>query len=122
MMKLSEAIRLGSMLHPQGFEELRSYQYDDLGAVIGMKTCALGAAQAAGYWLDDICITRLQCPACATVEWLDNLIPHLNDDHRWTREAIADWVETLELRKEIRETAVKETNAPTDLVLQPLLA
>lgn len=26
------------------------------------------------------------------------LIPHLNDEHEWTREAIADWLEPLEAR------------------------
>lgn len=37
------------------------------------------------------------CPAChgAAVS-VFRLISHLNDTHRWTREAIADWVQTIE--------------------------
>lgn len=39
----------------------------------------------------------LDCPACDdTTGWsLTNTIIHLNDDHEWTRERIADWLETL---------------------------
>lgn len=47
-LKLSEAIRLGCMLHPvQGFADL--YEMDNHGNVIA--ACAMGAAEAAG-WLD----------------------------------------------------------------------
>lgn len=52
-----------------------------------------------GHWL--IVLASFQtCPACPTYigsrRPTFNLIAHLNDDHRWTREAIADWVETIE--------------------------
>ncbi len=37
------------------------------------------------------------CPAgCGLVGAVGLLIPHLNDEHRWTRETIADWVEAFE--------------------------
>ena len=36
------------------------------------------------------------CPECSTSRSLSELIPHLNDRHRWTREQIANFVETLE--------------------------
>ncbi len=38
------------------------------------------------------------CPACDKQDALElhRLIPHLNDEHKWTRERIADFVETLE--------------------------
>lgn len=36
------------------------------------------------------------CPMCAAVEQVLRTIPHLNDDHIWTREQIADWVATIE--------------------------
>lgn len=37
------------------------------------------------------------CPACdGETRRLGRLIPHLNDDHRWTREQIADFVEGVE--------------------------
>lgn len=101
-MQLSEAIRLGAMTHPQGFDH-----YEREG-----RTCALGAAaNAAGVrrancgepcvserwpFLNDVIAP---CPACGDVIdvcELGGIITHLNDDHRWTREAIADWVSTVE--------------------------
>lgn len=108
-MKLSEAIRLGSMIRPQGFGR---YWPD------GKTSCALGAAFEAGGLRDHIeqaynsDVTGLlppiwatfldgpqQCPRCS---WANEKIPtlsvitHLNDDHKWTREQIADWVATIE--------------------------
>lgn len=46
------------------------------------------------------------CPACvlAHPQRLYVVIAHLNDQHKWTRERIADWLETL----------------PLDLTLKPL--
>jgi len=94
-MKLSEAIRLGAMLHKQGFYEWRTRDTvtDEIVA-----TCALGAAGAAGYfdvhqvprWIAD-------CPACSVRgAMICSILAHLNDHHQWTREAIADWVATVE--------------------------
>lgn len=109
-MKLSEAIRLGAMLKPQGRE-----LYIDAG-----KTCAVGAAlDAIGVldwflaqggdptdWFPELSrdINRppnSRCPisGCDDSDARFNIastIFHLNDDHRWTREQIADWVETIE--------------------------
>lgn len=97
-MRLSEAIRLGSLLKPQGFGGGSA----DMSA---MKTCAYGAAnEALGAnviplhvwpWLGQPGI----CPSCGGGgrEMLLGIISvHLNDLHRWTREQIADWVETVE--------------------------
>jgi hypothetical protein len=109
MMRLSDAIRLGAMLAPQGFN---GYQ-DAWG-----RTCALGAAlEAIGRlgashraylswaslypWLRGL--PWRACPACAgylSEPGLIELIVHLNDTHRWTREQIADWVATIEPREE----------------------
>jgi hypothetical protein len=36
------------------------------------------------------------CPVCGFEAPLFKVIPTLNDDHRWTREQIADWVQTIE--------------------------
>jgi hypothetical protein len=36
------------------------------------------------------------CPVCAEPDSVRRLITHLNDTHRWSREAIADWVATIE--------------------------
>jgi len=98
-MKLSEAIRLGSMLRPQAFGKI----FD------GKSSCAFGAAQEAlglhwdfpvvitWPWLDD----PLICPACLLTEQLGAAVisSHLNDKHQWTREEIADWVATVEPQK-----------------------
>lgn len=119
-MKLSEAIRLGSMMKPQIYGEISS----------GQGTCALGAAiEAAGLTPEpavpgivtgsgritetakagDIIIHTPEawhaffhgyhpCPACRVSSYGMRAIGHLNDEHRWTRERIADWVETIENR------------------------
>jgi len=53
------------------------------------------------------------CPAqgedeCASSmrDDLYNLIQHLNDRHRWTRQAIADWLETLDVDLTFQPAAV----------------
>jgi hypothetical protein len=102
-MKLSEAIRLGATLKPQAFDGL-----DHHGG-----SCALrAAAEALGLPTDGIYINYnllrelypylgkagQPCPVCATKIGLpSDVIGHLNDKHRWTRERIADFVETIEV-------------------------
>jgi hypothetical protein len=100
-MKLSEAIRLGSMLKPQGFGILRNTE---------LTACAMDAAFAAAgvklgddtwRWRDEnwpILNAVIACPVCGEDgKALDFIISsHLNDTHRWTRERIADFVETIE--------------------------
>lgn len=113
-MKLSEAIRLGAMLKPQGFG----------GYFVYGKTCAMGAALDAigqlrttyGHSADApevdfrhyrlalnaafplLAMEPVACPRCGfATRGLVEAIQHLNDaPHRWTREQIADWVETIE--------------------------
>lgn len=36
------------------------------------------------------------------VDSLWNMIQHLNDDHKWTRERIADWLDSLDLDLEFQ--------------------
>ncbi len=104
--RLSEAIRLGAMLRPQ--TEHFYFQ--------GGKSCALGGAlEATGTlygdveWANDdlkmrwpwvfttraLCPDTLQCPVCENAS-VRNVIARLNNEHRWTREQIADWVEVFE--------------------------
>lgn len=99
-MKLSDAIRLGSMTGPQTFGRYET----------GDATCAVGAAYRA-VGLRPIADTQkframfplatafndAPCPVCGLVR-VDGVstAPHLNDHHMWTREQIADWVETIE--------------------------
>lgn len=55
---------------------------------------------------------KVKCPGCKKmvaptsikkrIQWnkahpLADIVQHLNDEHRWTREAIADWIETLDI-------------------------
>lgn len=120
-MKLSEAIRLGAMLKPQGAGSGSAKPHAD-------ATCALGAAiESAGLSYDHdftsvrerwpfVSAVRLACPlrdertiyqhgmVCHTFfaqsRQLLDLIWHLNDAHGWSRERIADWVESIERQQE----------------------
>jgi hypothetical protein len=99
--RLSEAIRLGAMIRPQAV-----FLYFRDG-----NSCALGAAlEATGIAYDDVefanddlrmrwlwvFTTQAACPVCQVGARVRQVIPHLNNEHRWTREQIADWVESVE--------------------------
>ncbi len=109
-MKLSEAMRLGAMIRPQGY---RTYWSSKGGS------CALGAAlEATGYdfpsagfgvptltlqnYWPFIWRIEVKCPGgCpGNMELPKAIITHLNDDHCWTRERIADWIATIEPAEE----------------------
>lgn len=106
-MKLSEAMRLGAMLNPQGFiGDSDGTPAGHSASINGERTCALVAAQraighdglswTAGWpWLTKGPST---CPACGSETEHGPFITiiHLNDFHRWTREQIADWVQSIE--------------------------
>jgi hypothetical protein len=38
--------------------------------------------------------SKISCPDCGRIYDLANMIQHLNDDHKWSREDIASWLET----------------------------
>lgn len=110
---LSEAIRLGAMLKPQGF-----------GLTFGEATCALGAAlEAVGattqadwmpvYRLWPITSIRVLNPVCGREMLLGSTCWILNDKHKWTREAIADWVEQIERAQAPAVDAVDDREAVT---------
>lgn len=104
--KLSEAIREGAKLRPQAF-----------GAFFkNGGSCAEGAAaEAVGCAYNEnarwepathlnqhnlyrgvyAALVKAPCPVAGCVRRPNTA--HLNDDHRWTREAIADWLEELGL-------------------------
>jgi hypothetical protein len=110
-MKLSDAIRKGSKLNPQGFGTLK-FSMDG-------RTCALGAAlDGIEYAFDPSALhmkairkswpevmNKAVCPChkekpkkfpdCGVPDSLSHIIVHLNDDHKWTREAIAEWIDSL---------------------------
>lgn len=102
-MTLSEAMRLGAALRPHGFGQFERHG----------RTCAIGAAmEATAFWRTAVWpegwmalfnqVTTCPHAGCrfdwpvdeARLVW--DVIVHLNDHHRWTRERIADWVETVE--------------------------
>ena|ERR1043165_3864344 len=118
-MRLSEAIRLGALLRAQG----RGAYLDD-----HHHTCTLGAAlEAIGrleraehvivpwgeLWPWLCLVPACRCPAdCGTVIiGLIHLIAHVNDDHCWTRERIADWVTTIEAEYDREAAAVSASLA-----------
>lgn len=62
-------------------------------------------------------LTAAKCPACAFDAAVNTIIPHLNDNHRWSREAIAEWLDVMEPNEEgarVIEREVEEKN------LQPI--
>ena len=102
-MKLSEAIRLGSLLT----EPLRYSYMQHVGGQT--HTCALGAAayvhgardrDQAFRWarIHGVIGLQVECPACHVVLDLKyGIVQHLNDQHRWDRPRIADWLEGIGL-------------------------
>ena len=96
-MKLSEAIREGAKLRPQ----CTSGEYFDLDGT----SCAMGAAFEAETGHTNLSNDRLEhaFPELArptkkpinygTSGSLEYAIARLNDEYKWTREQIADWVE-----------------------------
>lgn len=60
--------------------------------------------------------TAADCPQCERQEPLKTLIPHLNDDHKWTREEIAVFVERVETA---REPSQIPTAQPAEVVEWP---
>ena len=111
-MTLSDAIRLGAMLKPQekggsglnGSCALRA-AIDALG--IDDHGALNYSALKQRYWF---LWNYRSCPACSVEDETLAITYHLNDQHEWTREAIADWIATLEA----------QSDAPTDAELAPL--
>ena len=130
-MRLSDAIREG----------IKKRKYQVFGSFRDNKggTCAIGAANDAGWsWgRQEYPPGFYACPSCkldthttlcfvkGTTEnqgiYSYEMVQHLNDDHRWTREAIADWLDTLETPK--TDAIDAEFNAVTTAaILSPVVA
>jgi len=98
-MKLSECIRLGSMLGSQYFGSW--FGHDNSSCALGAASLAIGCADGGEVsrrwewgWDESV---ELHCPECGQARRLyAAIIAHLNDKHRWSRERIADWVATIE--------------------------
>ena len=108
-LKLSEAIRIGSLKSRQGFGFYRRTRRL-FGFFKVREACTMGAALDAiespriGEYnffcrTFPITMTVAHCPACpsgSSLKTLGTVIIELNDQHRWTRERIADFVESVE--------------------------
>lgn len=101
--KLSHAMREGAKLRPQYY----AGGWFDSGF---KKSCALGAALEYVYGLDHLktsgvfSVTRslgipsktiINHPITGSDELLTSTITKLNDESKWTREQIADWLESI---------------------------
>src|SRR5262245_37239461 len=110
--KLSDAIRIGCKNIPKQcfttnfvFDENRVLGPEQLSVVwAATAACAMGAAFSGGYRRDfdlsDTLPNGTHCPCdCLTMverRPVEYCVMHLNDCHKWTRERIADWVQTVE--------------------------
>lgn len=87
--ELAEAIRAGCKLRPL---QCFGMSYDG-----PLAACAIGAARLITKRRDDgppVGVGR--CPeGCTTFNGYLFLVLHLNDDHRWSREKIADFLDAL---------------------------
>lgn len=100
-LSLSAAIRLGSMLKPQGFGHY-AYQGDGSCALVAAAE-AMGISYVAVDWQDLIEELGVAvCPECGVRPRpaVKVITVHLNDKHKWTRERIADFVEQIENKQE----------------------
>jgi hypothetical protein len=120
-MKLSEAIRMNGMMKPQGFG-IRALYSKEAPCAIGGALQVVGATQThetlAKIWpwvsrntrcpgCDSTGDSSLRCEALRRREFdlTLNILWHLNDQHKWTRQQIADWVETVEPAESAQEQA-----------------
>src|SRR5437773_7577664 len=99
-MTAGDYIRLGIQRFPdQIFHQV--FEGTTGACAVGCLTWAIGRDLGTGSFdlglgLDHSSVCPVVCPVCECDQltvW-DQLI-HLNDYHRWTREAIARWVDTL---------------------------
>ena len=98
-MNLSEAIRLGTMLTSQAFRVVFT---GDGACAWGAALLAVGAtperavrSAARSRWPWAFAVS-VNCPSCGRSRLVCEVIAHLNDDHRWTREEIGAWVGEIE--------------------------
>jgi hypothetical protein len=105
----SEPIREGAKLRPQCFDGGYS---DDMGATCAyiagieavMGDLSKDAMSMFGtYGTYPYLMDNAVCPVhdCRLAEFTDSRLSaifHLNDDHKWTREQIADWLQSEEVR------------------------
>lgn len=102
--KISEAIRIGCKSVPeQGFGSFCE-GYEGAACAVGTAVIAeLGirprsfATEIHVLWSEIMGTDDIGCPehGCVQIGSVLGTAFHLNDFHRWTREQIADWLESL---------------------------
>jgi hypothetical protein len=98
-MRLSEAMRLGTLVTAQAF---RALFMGDGACAWGAALLAVGAnserslrSAARRRWPWAFAVS-VNCPSCGRSRLVWEVIAHLNDHHRWTRERIGAWVAEIE--------------------------
>lgn len=99
--KPSEAIRLGCLIAPVQCEGDWS-RADNEACAAGAMNLGWGLPVADDGWINDNdtpdrWVDRVCPESGCDVASYSHLIPHVNDDHHWSRERIADWLESLGL-------------------------
>ena len=118
-MKVSQAIRLSIGVVR---EDRSLYLFDGAGCALGTAYYSLGhrflaraeEAEREWPWLR----TSVQCPEEQCYRYSFDVptslvISHLHHTHHWSREVIADWIETLEKELEPEEAPHAETQCAT---------
>jgi hypothetical protein len=106
-MKLSQAIREGAKHHEQHFHSMFQHRNRQI-----VRSCAFGAAIVGLFGVqrayDNMMLSDIERetgaplhsalatnPVTGVEDELSEVIIALNDQQRWTREAIADWLESI---------------------------
>jgi|SRR5713101_6209544 len=89
--RLAAAVRRGSMIAPA--QAFNAFSYG------GASACVARAAWLGGFGRDgsdtDMSLFLPYPCDCQRDVSTATVLPHLNDVHRWSRERIADWLDTL---------------------------
>ncbi len=95
-MKLSEAIREGAKQGPQAFGV--TFGPNGASCVLGSALLAIGAEgpYTRVFTHFDVALQTVDHPENWNTASVLTITRDLNDHYRWTREAIADWVEAVE--------------------------
>lgn len=126
-MQLSEAIRLGAMLGPQGYGNLGACALRAASDAVGVAArCDGGLAYTVLRARWPILNKNARCPhpRCLSISANEviRVIYHLNDDHHWTRERIADWVATVEPARHEADASATSADAVREDVTEPIVS
>ncbi len=80
----------------QGYGGWNPYQFA-VGGYVGSGSSGHSTVDALLRLCPGLRDASAICPDCGTAGTvpISTLIPHINDSHKWTRERIADWLDTL---------------------------